>query len=149
MDNMNARVGKERVKSRQTFSFSLFSCIRGFKYIHTNIQQHCLDSFSIKTMKKEKVNEKHIYNILITTELITGILWPIYIIHFVKKTDPFVIPSTNPFAFCVAWFSTKRMTGNFFAFIIAYKITKFNAVLLRFPRDFSLAALPVPELKKK
>ena len=45
--------------------------------------------------KKEKLNEKHIYNIIIKTELIMGLLWPVYIINFVNKTDNCIIPGTD------------------------------------------------------
>ena len=34
-------------------------------------------------------------NILIITELIMSLLWPLYITYFIDKTDHFVIPGTD------------------------------------------------------
>ena len=44
---MNAQGGEGKGYVLPNLWLVLFSCLRGFKYIHTNIQQQCLNLFSI------------------------------------------------------------------------------------------------------
>ena len=79
------RVGRERVKCSQIFGF--------FILLHKRIQ---IDSHKYTTAVFKFIqHKKDIYNILIITELIMGLLWLIYIVNFVDKTDHFVIPGIN------------------------------------------------------
>ena len=79
------RVGRERVKCSQIFGF--------FILLHKRIQ---IDSQKYTTAVFKFIqHKKDIYNILIITELIMGLLWLIYIVNFVDKTDHFVIPGIN------------------------------------------------------
>ena len=56
-----------------------------------------ITKFNIFIYKKNKprLSFMGLYNILITTELIMGLLWPINITNFVDKTDHFVIACTD------------------------------------------------------
>ena len=77
------RVGRERVNCHQQI-FSL--CYSLAKEDSSTFTQYTTAVFKFiqrkKDKKKGKFNEKHIYNILIITKLIMGLLWPIYIISF-------------------------------------------------------------------
>ena len=51
--------------------------------------------FSFKKQGKPCLGFLGLYNILIITELIMSLLWPLYITYFIDKTDHFVIPGTD------------------------------------------------------
>ena len=86
------KVGKERVKRSQIFGFFILL----HKRIQIDSHKYTIAVFKFMQLKKDKKSiKKHIYNILIITELIMGLLWPIYIINFVDKTDHFMIPGSD------------------------------------------------------
>ena len=84
------KVGKERVKHSQIFGFFILL----HKRIQIDSHKYTIAVFKFMQHKKDK-KSKNIYNILIITELIMGLLWLIYIVNFVDKTYHFVIPGIN------------------------------------------------------
>ena len=58
IENMNAKGGEGKGQVSPNLWLVLFSYISGFKYIHTNIQQQCLNLISIKWIKKRKIQQK-------------------------------------------------------------------------------------------
>ena len=92
-ENMNAQGGRKVLNVTKPLAY--FIPLLKRIQVHSHKYTKAVFKFIQPIKDKKRVNKKHIYNVLIITELMMGLLWPIYIINFVDKTDHFVIPGTD------------------------------------------------------
>ena len=77
---MNAQGGRKGLNV--TKPLACFILLLKRIQVHSHKYTKAVFKFIQPIKDKKRVNKKHIYNVLIITELMMGLLWPIYIINF-------------------------------------------------------------------